>query len=81
MKYKSTLIGDKFGMLTVINLSNKSKTKSITGRIWKCKCDCGNECDVDTGKLTSKNTRSCGCLKTLKNTQLDRKKIWKISCY
>ena len=27
-----------------------------------CKCDCGNECDVDTRNLNSNHTQSCGCL-------------------
>lgn len=30
-------------------------------RLWKCKCDCGNETIVSTSDLTSGNTMSCGC--------------------
>lgn len=30
--------------------------------IWKCLCDCGNECYVEGSKLLSGNTQSCGCL-------------------
>ena len=51
----SNLIGLKFGMLTPFEYVICSK--------WKCKCECGNECVVSTSKLTSGNTKSCGCLK------------------
>ena len=27
---------------------------------WICKCDCGNECCVDSGNLSSGHTQSCG---------------------
>ncbi|MBR4144178.1 MAG: zinc-ribbon domain-containing protein [Lachnospiraceae bacterium] len=30
-------------------------------RMWHCKCECGNECDVRASDLKSGNTRSCGC--------------------
>ena len=52
------LTGLKFGRLTVI-----SKDKKRNGKVtWKCKCDCGNECVVERGNLTSGTTQSCGCL-------------------
>lgn len=54
------LIGLKFNRLTVIEKTPKrTKDRNI---VWKCKCDCGNECYVDTSALTSHNTKSCGCL-------------------
>ena len=56
------LTGQKFGKLTAIKATEK-RTKD--GRvIWKCKCDCGNECEVDTHSLKCGNTQSCGCLKS-----------------
>lgn len=30
---------------------------------WLCKCGCGNFCSVKTAQLTTKHTKSCGCLK------------------
>ena len=51
----SNLIGQKFGMLIPV--------KYISGSMWLCKCDCGNESIVKTAKLTSGHTQSCGCLK------------------
>lgn len=28
-----------------------------------CKCDCGNLCEINGGRLRSGNTKSCGCLR------------------
>jgi hypothetical protein len=36
---------------------------SASGRWWKCQCKCGNIIRVPTGRLSSGNTSSCGCLK------------------
>lgn len=51
-------IGKKFQMLTVLYLCDYTKNGK---RYWHCKCDCGNQTDVATGKLGI--TKSCGCLK------------------
>lgn len=32
-------------------------------KMWHCKCDCGNECDVESSRLIAGITKSCGCLK------------------
>lgn len=54
------LIGKRFGRLIVIEKTNKrSKDRGI---IWKCKCDCGNECEIRGDSLLSGLTKSCGCL-------------------
>lgn len=54
------IIGERFGRLTVINITDdRSKDGYV---IWLCKCDCGNEIKCNTKKLRNKNTRSCGCL-------------------
>ena len=49
-----------FGKLTALFPARKAKNTKKTG--WLCKCGCGNELFVSTDKLTSGNTRSCGCL-------------------
>lgn len=59
------LTGQKFGMLTVIKqVGDYISPKKRHEAQWLCKCDCGSEKDVivRTSQLTSKNTRSCGCL-------------------
>lgn len=57
-----TMIGKKFGNLTVIKqLESKAlgeKKKKI--RNWLCKCKCGAICEKTTHLL--KYTKSCGCL-------------------
>lgn len=56
------LTGKKFGMLTVIEKSDKYATD---GRpLWKCKCDCGNYKYVGSNSLSQGLTISCGCLKS-----------------
>lgn len=52
--------GKRFGRLTAIELSNK---RSKSGEAyWRCKCDCGNITEVRKSKLSSGETKSCGCL-------------------
>lgn len=31
---------------------------------WHCKCDCGNECNIDMGNLRSGKSQSCGCVQS-----------------
>lgn len=55
-----SLVGCKFGKLTVIKLFDKHNRY---GAIWNCQCDCGNIINVLSGHLQSKQTQSCGCLR------------------
>ena len=51
--------GQKFGRLTVIEISGRSKNGTVK---WSCKCDCGNEQTVFGTNLRAGTTQSCGCL-------------------
>lgn len=53
------IAGNKYGRLTVLNNTKKTKKKDI---LWECMCDCGNKVWLSKGVLKSGNTRSCGCL-------------------
>ena len=53
------MIGRKFERLTVLSLSHLDKRHR---KHWLCLCDCGSVKAVQSGLLTSGNTRSCGCL-------------------
>lgn len=55
-----SLIGEVFGRLTVQSRSLKTRS---SGALWECKCSCGGFCTVDSLKLRTGWTRSCGCLK------------------
>ena len=73
------LIGNKYGMLTVIK-----RADSINGRArWFCACDCGKECIVYGQNLKKGFTKSCGCniyknrAKTAKNLNPKLYRVWK----
>ena len=52
------MTGQRFGSLVVIE-RDENKGKSV---MWKCQCDCGKQTVVESRRLRSGNTRSCGCL-------------------
>ncbi len=52
--------GMRFGSLVAIERTEEKKYGSF---LWRCKCDCGNECLVSAANLTSGHRRSCGCRK------------------
>jgi hypothetical protein len=56
----------KFGRLTVIRQSAPLLTPSgYTKKRWACACECGGLAVVQTGKLLSGYTKSCGCLRAI----------------
>lgn len=58
LKNSKDIAGNRYGRLIAIKrLENKGN-----GYDWLCKCDCGNECTVRIGQLTTGKTKSCGCL-------------------
>ena len=59
--YKS-LIGKKFGRLTVVSLVESDVGTKIPTK-WLCKCDCGNTIKALGYNLNNGNTKSCGCLR------------------
>lgn len=55
---RANLIGQKFGLFTVIAECGSQKGHAL----WKCKCECGNIKNLTTGVLKSGVIKSCGCL-------------------
>lgn len=51
-------IGQRFGNLVVVSRA-KNRGCSV---YWNCKCNCGKEIEVISGKLKNKKIKSCGCL-------------------
>jgi len=55
------ITGKRFGKLVAINPTAQRINNSV---VWHCRCDCGNEIDLPYQRLSSGNTKSCGCLLT-----------------
>ena len=56
------LTGKKFGRLTVIEQAESYVEPSGRKQImYRCKCECGNECVVRGANLSNGHTKSCGC--------------------
>jgi len=53
------LTGKKFGKLTVIERSSKTKNYNA---LWLCQCECGNTTIANGTSLRRGDTISCGCL-------------------
>lgn len=70
MKAKD-LAGMRFGRLTAIE---PTKMRDGTYVIWRCKCDCGNECLASTRVLMAASKKSCGCLKVESNKKNENAK-------
>ena len=59
MSKKIDLTGQPFGRLLVLYECGRSKDGHV---LWKCRCECGNECVVSSDALRKQLTQSCGCL-------------------
>ena len=60
------LTGKRFGNLVVIarandHISKSGKTKTV---VWRCRCDCGNEVEVQGLNLRNGHIKSCGCYRS-----------------
>jgi len=53
------IAGVTFGRLTAIGAIGKAKGSAYQ---WLCICDCGSDCIVTVGHLSSGHTKSCGCI-------------------
>lgn len=54
------LTNKRFGKLVCIEPTSQHGKNG--GIIWKCHCDCGNDCLVESVLLTHGSKKSCGCL-------------------
>lgn len=68
MAKKINLTGKRFGKLVVTSFAFYSKEKRTN--YWNCKCDCGNTTVAAVYRLTSGQTKSCGCYKEYVKKQL-----------
>lgn len=63
---RENLAGRTFNRLTVVGFEKSERRR----RYWKCTCVCGNETVVETSKLKTGHSKSCGCLLADKNREL-----------
>lgn len=63
-------IGHQYGRLTVIARAGIDKYGKVK---WRCRCECGNECDVVGSDLRSGKQVSCGCWKNEQASNLQFK--------
>ena len=56
------VIGQKFGRLTVVEITGQSTVGKEKRRIVRCACDCGGEKLIPLTYLRRGHTNSCGCL-------------------
>ena len=56
-------MGRKLVDISGKRVGNLIVVKPSENYYWECLCDCGNKCKVQTGRLKSGSTNSCGCLK------------------
>lgn len=54
------LTGQRFGRLVCISPADERGKNG--GTVWRCRCDCGNECMAVSTQLTKGCKKSCGCL-------------------
>lgn len=66
-KYTLIVPGSKFDRLTVLASAPAKNKKSR----WLCRCECGKEKVVQSYYLSTKHTRSCGCLSVDTSTVLN----------
>lgn len=67
------LTGQRFGKLVVIGFDSwLDHNNGHRDRMWRCKCDCGNECVVNHRYLRFGDTESCGCSKSRGNATIMR---------
>ena len=56
--------GQRYGRLTAIRPAGMVRTGRWHAATWLCRCECGKEITVRGNALQSRNTQSCGCLKS-----------------
>ena len=56
------LVGNRYGVLTVLARAPKPEGSKSTSAFWLCQCDCGNTKIISGNVLKQGKARSCGCL-------------------
>jgi len=70
MSKAKDISGKKYGRLTVIEWTGETSNR---GRVWLCRCECGNTIEKSIGALNYGETKSCGCLRKEVCANLNKK--------
>lgn len=74
--YDYDMLGKTFGRLKVISEASPHYTpKKKPVKMWRCRCECGNEKNISGQSLRKGLTKSCGCLA---NVDITGKKVGKL---
>lgn len=69
------LTGQRFGNLTVEEFAGRD----INGNVmWRCRCDCGKEKNIQHFSLINGRSKSCGCRYSRHNPKLEGKRFGKL---
>ena len=69
---REDLTGKRFGKLVVLEEAGFiKKSNGRNSRLWKCQCDCGNICYVQHVYLISGDTKSCGCIRSQGEAEIE----------
>lgn len=72
MNRSGSLVGKKFGKLEVLSEAGFIKhSNGKRSRIYNCRCDCGNYCQIQHQYLAYGDTTSCGCLRSKGEFQIE----------
>ena len=67
-----SLVGQRFGKLEVLSEAGFIEhTNGKRSRIYNCRCDCGNYCQVQHQYLAYGDTTSCGCIRSKGEFQIE----------
>lgn len=62
------MTGKKINRWTVLSEASKPLKAKETGKFWNCVCDCGTHRVIYGATLRQGSSKSCGCLKSEKNS-------------
>lgn len=69
------LTGKRFGRLVVLERAENGVCSGKPTTRWVCVCDCGNVVSVESHNLRRGGTRSCGCLKEKRYSEIGESAI------
>lgn len=72
--YYDALIGKRQGSITILGIE---KIVPKVGRLWRCRCDCGEEFLTSTSSLVSSGRKYCHTCALKKNSERTKKQLGK----